>query len=289
MGGDLTRKVLCWGGGEVPIPGPLGAGRSGPHFQCHHKISLPLRAGLQPQYLSWNLPGEGRDGETQVWKRGWAASARELLHTPQGPGWPLLQEILLPTLSRTPNPSFREQHRVDGWGGGLPAGCVCLMVTPLVMLPTHGVGGGAVRGLSPDWKILCWETQLATVLEGQVRQSGPLGGPSAGSTLTPLSEGEAGVCCRMGSAGGCRFSHPSVDEENQVHNGGSWGCTCSPSLPDKHLSPASSQALLLSLLLPPFPLPPVSTSPSCSSTSSPTFSASSPSLPQRPSVVWTGD
>lgn len=63
---------------------------------------------------------------------------------------------------------------------------------------------------------------------------GPLGAPSAGSTLSPASEGAAGPVHRQVEKGSTDSLTQWV-EQNQVCTSGSWDSPCSPpSSPERH-------------------------------------------------------
>lgn len=117
----LARKVLnrvtalSWGS-QLPSGGAGEGLGSSPHLQCSCEVPPHLRTCLKPQHLPRNLPGDGRDAEAKVRSR--TASAKELLHIPQGP-----DSVALAPVNSSPHPQQSPsslpwepsdvQHRVD--------------------------------------------------------------------------------------------------------------------------------------------------------------------------------
>lgn len=84
-----------------------------------------------------------------------------------------------------------------------------------------GVGGGAMRGLGPDSKTPDRDTQrLPSSRHSPGGPVGPLGAPSAGSTLSPIGDRAAGACRQAGGEG-AELGHSSVAwTETGVHQRG---------------------------------------------------------------------
>lgn len=91
---------------------------------------------------------------------------------------------------------------------------------------------------------------------------GPLGAPSAGSTLSSFSEGAAGPAHRQGGKGSPDSVTPQWVEQNQVCTSGSWDPPCSPpSSAERHPSSSPSSppsACSSSITSPFFPFPALS-------------------------------
>lgn len=108
----LARKVLnmtvgLGRGSQLPSRGALGGAWLWAHLPQGREVPPPPRAGLKRPHLSWNLPGEGRDGETEVRSKELGCPSQRTPTHPSRPisSGPSPQEALPLTHSRAPAPS----------------------------------------------------------------------------------------------------------------------------------------------------------------------------------------